>query len=151
MKDFPHIEVRKTKKQGKGVFATKKMRKGTRIASFDGEIYDNAFDEWDDYLYNHVIQFERRKWRNSRGVANLINHSCQPNCGIKNLFDVVTMRTIQKGEELFWDYAMTENYVWSMKCTCGTPTCRKRISTFKALPLATRKKYEGFISEWLLA
>jgi SET domain-containing protein len=79
-----------------------------------------------------------------------VNHSCDPNCGIHDRFKIVAMRDIAPGEEVTWDYGMTENYIWRMKCTCGSPLCRKTIGSYKTMPRAIRKKYKGYISEWLL-
>lgn len=148
--DSKKVIVRKTKRHGNGVFARTAIRKGETIAKFDGTIYD-FYSNWTNDLYNHAIQFEKRRWRDSKGIARLINHSCDPNCGIRNLFTIVAMRNIAPGEEITWDYGMTENYEWRMKCTCGSPICRKTIGVYKTMPLAIRKKYKGYISEWLTA
>ena len=148
--DNKKVKVRSTRKYGRGVFAIKDIRKGEIIASFDGQILDDDFEPWTEDLYNHAIQFEKAKWRDSKGIARLVNHSCDPNCGIKRLFDIVAMRPIQKGEQLTWDYEMTEkNPDWRMRCRCGTPICRKVIGNYKNMPLKIRKKYKGYISSWL--
>ena len=148
--DSKKVIIRKTKKHGRGVFSIKPIRKGEVIAKFDGKIYDYDYPDWNNDLYNHVIQFEKRRWRDSAGIARLINHSCDPNCGIRDLFKVVAMRKIAPGEEITWDYEMTENYKWRMKCSCGSPICRKTIGAYKNMPKAIRKKYKGYISAWLL-
>jgi len=141
---------------GNGVFAKAKIHTGETIASFDGKIYENDSTEWDDptlhdYLADHVIQFAPKRWRHSNGIAIMVNHSCEPNCGIKNLFDIVAMRDVASGEEINWDYEMAENSdKWRMQCQCNNPACRKLIGKFDNLPKELKKKYEGFISEWLL-
>ena len=148
--DNPKAKVKKSK-TGLGVFAMSKINKGEIIASVDGKILGwNA--KWTNYQRGHAIQFARKKWRLSNGFAVKLNHSCEPNCGIKNLFDIVAMRDIKKGEELTWDYEMTEasENKWSMKCKCGTKSCRKIISNYNNMPASTRKKYRGFISQWLI-
>lgn len=147
--DNPKVAVKKAK-YGKGVFAKEKIKKGELIASFDGRIYGWNSKLWTQDLYDHVIQFEERKWRDSKGVAMLINHSCEANSGIKNLFDVVAMRDINPSEEITWDYEMSEDHPWwRMKCKCGTKSCRKEIGAYKNMPEKIRKKYKGFISKWL--
>lgn len=148
--DNPKVKVRRTKKFGKGVFAIKDIRKGEVIAEFDGEIYDDDFEPWTNDLYNHTIQFGRTLWRDSKGVARLINHSCDPNCGIRSLFKVVAMRAIKKGEQITWDYEMTEkNPTWRMRCKCGAAECRKIIGNYSNMPRKIRKKYGTYISAWL--
>lgn len=148
--DSSKIVVKNTKKYGRAVFAKEKIRKGSIIAVFDGPILDDHFEHWTEDLLNHAIQFGKKQWRDSKGVARYINHSCNPNCGIKKLFNVVAMRTIHAGEEITWDYEMTEkSNWWKMKCQCGTPICRKYIGNYKNMPKKIRKKYKGYISDWL--
>ena len=148
--DNPKVILRGTKRYGKGVFAIKAIKKGEVISAFDGQIYEGDYQPWTDDLYNHTIQFARELWRDSKGVARWINHSCDPNCGIKALFKVVAMRDIKKGEEITWDYEMTEkNPHWKMKCRCGSELCRKIIGNYKNMPKSIRKKYGKYISAWL--
>lgn len=142
--------VRRTKKFGRCVFALKKIKKGEEIASFDGRFFDNDFDDWTEDLLNHAIQCGPARWRDSKGIARLINHSCEPNCGIRGKFKVVAMRDIQAGEHITWDYEMTERSPWwKMRCRCGSVLCRGRIGNFRNMPKATRAKYKGYISRWL--
>ncbi|MFH1161921.1 MAG: SET domain-containing protein-lysine N-methyltransferase [Candidatus Jorgensenbacteria bacterium] len=149
--DNPKVQVKKTKKYGLGTFAREPIRKGGVIASFDGKIYRTDPKYWNGELENHAIQFQKNRWRDSQGIARLINHSCEPNCGLKNTFDIVAMRNIKRGEEITWDYDMTENTRnWRMKCRCGKPNCRKLIGAYRTLPDSVREKYKGYISEWLL-
>lgn len=149
--DNPKVKVRRTEKYGRAVFAVRPIRRGEVIAAFDGPILDENFEDWTDDLLSHAIQFDKEKWRDSRGLARWVNHSCDPNCGIKSLFKIVAMRPIEAGEEITWDYEMTEkSWWWRMKCKCGSPLCRKRIGNYSNLPKSRRKAYKGFISEWLL-
>lgn len=145
------VYLKNTRRYGRGVFALRKIRKGEVVGEFDGPIYDEYFEPWTRELQTHVIQFAKEKWRDSSGLARYMNHSCEPNCGIRGLFKVVAMRTIQKDEQITWDYEMTEKSDWwRMKCRCGTESCRKIIGTFKALPTRIRRKYRGYISTWLV-
>lgn len=149
--DNPKVEIKETPNRGRGVFAKEPIKKDEIIAEFDGEIYDYDYPNWTDELEDHCIQFEENKWRDSKGIARLINHSCEPNCGIKNLFQIVAMRDIKKGEEITWDYEMTENYPeWSMECRCGSKNCRKIIGRYDNMPEEVKANYSGYISEWLL-
>lgn len=148
--DHPRIKLKRTKKFGLGVFATGLIRKGELVARFDGQFYNDDFDEWTDDLRNHTIQCDKALWRDSKGVARYLNHSCEPNCGIKRRFDVVAMRDIKKGEHITWDYEMTERSTWwQMRCRCGSPDCRKRIGDYRNMPKPVREKYKGYISSWL--
>jgi SET domain-containing protein len=149
--DSSKVIVKRTRRFGRGVFATAVIKKNEVIAAFDGPIYDAKFEGWTEDLLNHAIQFARNRWRDSAGIARLINHSCDPNCGIRSLFTIVAMRQIEKGEQITWDYEMTEknDYGWRMKCKCGSPLCRKTIGDYRNMPRTIRKKYGRYISEWL--
>ena len=144
------IEIRKSPLGGKGVFAKQAIKKNLPVAAIDGRVYSWRSNLWNNHLYNHCVQFEEKKWRYSP-VASMFNHSCKPNCGIKGLFTIVAMRNIKAGEELTWDYEMTEDHpYWRLKCKCGNKECRKVIGAFKNMPEKIRKKYKGYISSWLV-
>jgi len=151
--DHPGVEVRETSINGRGVFAKTHIGANEVIAEFDGTICDEDYPGWDDDFENHLVQFEPGRWRDSNGIARLLNHSCEPNCGIKDLFRIVAMRDIEPGEELFWDYDMSEDnckYGWEMQCSCGTASCRKIIRGYRYLPAEIRRKYADYTSAWLL-
>lgn len=75
-------------------------------------------------------------------IWQFINHSCDPNCGICDNLQLIALKDIKKGTELFFDYSTTmlEDY-WSMKCECGSEICRKVISDFDKIPFETQEKY----------
>ncbi|MGD0577135.1 MAG: SET domain-containing protein-lysine N-methyltransferase, partial [Candidatus Staskawiczbacteria bacterium] len=81
--------------------------------------------------------------------GRFLNHSCDPNCGVKGKFQIVAMRDIENGEELTFDYEMTEDSDWQMQCKCGSKLCRKVIGAYKNMPEFVKEKYKGYISEWL--
>lgn len=153
--DNPKVYVKNNHRFGNAVFAKEKISKDEVIAEFDGKIYNAEDPVWDDAilckeLSDHCIQFSENMWRDSNGLARQINHSCEPNCGIKDLFKIVAMRDIEAGEEISWDYEMSEKQdLWEMECHCGKPNCRGRIGNNANLPSEIRKKYNGYISGWL--
>ncbi len=136
---------------GRSLVANSDIKKDEVIAEFDGEIFElEKASDLPAANINHAIQFEEHKWRDSNGIARLINHSCEPNCGMQGLFTLIAMRDIATGEELFWDYDMSEDSDWRMNCLCGAPSCRKVIGAFRLLPQEVRDKYRGYISDWLV-
>ena len=44
---------------------------------------------------------------NKNGIFS-VNHSCEPNCGIRNACGLVALRDIKDGEEITYDYCMTD-------------------------------------------
>lgn len=81
----------------------------------------------------------------------LVNHSCDPNTGVKlnNLggYDLVAMRHIKNGEEITFDYAMTEWISIAVPdCKCNSNICRKKIEGGKYLSKDLLNKYDGFLA-----
>jgi uncharacterized protein len=138
----PMIKVRRSRIHGSGVFATRRIRKGTRVAEYLGERISHseadaryaAMDGDDGHTFLFVVD---DKVCIDAGVdgndARFINHSCDPNCE-SNIEDgrvfIDAIRTIQPGEELGYEYALT----WETKddpaelalydCRCGAAECR---------------------------
>lgn len=141
---------------GVGLYARSKIYPGECIATFDGPIYTWSDDRVsiDPRLPNnprdHAIQFAERAARDSEGFARYANHSCRPNCGIADRFEIVAIRMIGRGEEILWDYDMSEDSAWAMACDCGEDNCRGIIAGYRFLPPALRRAYRPFTSDWLL-
>jgi len=136
---------------GKCLIAASEIIKDEQVTDFDGPLYEcEKASDLPAHAANHAIQVGEHQWRDSTGFARLINHSCEPNCGMSGLFTIVAMRNIPAGEELTIDYEMFEDSDWNMECLCGTPSCRKHIGSFRNMPQITREKYKGYISPWLV-
>jgi SET domain-containing protein len=139
----PPYAVRNSTIHGRGVFATRTIRRGTPIVEYRGRrISMEAADELPDSDPNnpfHTFLFELNDGRvidAGRGgnAARWINHSCQPNC---EPFEddecrvyIAARRTIRAGEELAYDYKLnvpgrrTARLLANYACRCGAPRCR---------------------------
>ena len=86
----------------------------------------------------------------SREPGDSINHSCEPNCGMRNATTIVAMRNIAIGEELTFDYAMSDasNYD-EFDCNCGTASCRGRVCADDWQLDTLRHRYRGFFSPYI--
>lgn len=63
------------------------------------------------------------------GPADWVNHSCDPNAGLRGQITLVALRPIRQAEEICFDYAMTDGSDYdTFDCGCGTATCRGRIT-----------------------
>ncbi|MDO8603922.1 MAG: SET domain-containing protein-lysine N-methyltransferase [bacterium] len=146
------VIVKETDGRGKGVFATEQIKAGELIFDWTGgPIYEaeNAMDLEKD-IRDYAIQFEEHKWIDTDGLGRFLNHSCFPNAGVRGLFQIIITRDINPGEEILWDYDMTENSNWVMEeCKCGSERCRKLIHGYRFLPNELKKEYQNYISDWL--
>ena len=77
-----------------------------------------------------------------------INHSCNPNTGMRGDIVSVAMRDIKAGEELTIDYGMITNQDYQMECSCGADTCRK-IITGQDYKMAVIQKYGTYLSAYI--
>ncbi|HNK63137.1 MAG TPA: SET domain-containing protein-lysine N-methyltransferase [Anaerolineales bacterium] len=78
------------------------------------------------------------------------NHSCEPSLGFSGQIALVAMRDIAAGEELTFDYAMSDGGPYDeFDCACGSPFCRGRVTgnDWKLPELWAR--YEGYFSNYL--
>lgn len=146
-KKYQYYQIREVPKKGMGVIAKRSFLPGDVVVV--GRIvrrvscrtqYSFQID-WD----THVDLDE---------PARMLNHSCNPNLGIrKNQFggySFVAMRRTLPGEELCWDYAMTEYECIALQlCRCGSTQCRRTNLGYKGLSTSLKKQYLGFIAPYL--
>ena len=122
--------------KGKAVFAGQKMLSGSKLILFTGPVYEKSFLPSDlDQVSDRFLQIEHRFFMGpSHGIDDLINHSCNPNCGLTFAADgvaLIALRDIPKGEEITWDYSTTSlDHGWSMQCYCEMPQCRRIVGDF---------------------
>lgn len=85
---------------------------------------------------SHSFQVDRNTHVDFAAPACYINHSCDPNTGIRDNdhggFDFIALREIAPGEELTWDYETSEYISIAVpRCLCGSANCRKVIRGFR--------------------
>jgi hypothetical protein len=134
--------IRPSRIQGLGAFATRRIPAGKRLIEYAGERLTPAqadarypdvpgerhhtclFAIDDDVVIDAAVNGNLARW---------INHSCDPNCDA--VIDggriwIETIRDVEPGEELAYDYAqvLEERHSPAAKrrfpCHCGASTCR---------------------------
>jgi uncharacterized protein len=139
------FEIRPSPIQGRGAFATRRIRKGERIIEYTGERISNAEadrrypDERMRRHHTYLFTLTQRTVVDGGAGGNasrLINHSCEPNCEAvieDGRIWIEALRTIAKGRELTYDYQyerMSDDDEADEKkypCTCGAARCRGTI------------------------
>jgi SET domain-containing protein len=135
--------VRNSAIHGRGVFATRTIRKGAVIIEYRGRrtTWDAAIEQPDSDASNptHTFFFSLSDGRvidaGRRGnAARWINHSCAPNCRTFEDDDgrvfIESRRTIHAGDELTYDYRLqvdervTRKLRAEYACHCGAKRCR---------------------------
>jgi hypothetical protein len=137
------LSLRHVPEKGRGVFASRKIQRGDEVLEFFGDVKDLA--EFGDDL-DHALQVGPRSFMAASGlIDDYVNHSCDPNCGIRNdngRIVLFALRQIEAGEEIAFDYSTTQmNNIWGMNCACGTSLCRGEIRDFVELPETVKARY----------
>jgi uncharacterized protein len=153
----PMIIVRDSPIHGRGVFAARKIRKGTKVMEYVGERVSHAEA---DARYAHKAEDDNHTFLftvDSRTVidggvggneARYINHGCEPNCESsveRGRIFIEAIRTIAAGEELSYDYQIERdpddaaNVDEIFACRCGAPGCRGTMLVSPPAPRARKR------------
>jgi hypothetical protein len=119
---------------GLGLFATKPIKKGTKIVRYFGPILDSKKKK-DDAIENKYLFELNGRWTIDgsvrENVARYINHACRPNAesDVKPRKRKVFIRAIKKiepGEEINYDYGTDyfKAYLKPIGCKCAA--CEKK-------------------------
>ncbi|MCD8481810.1 MAG: SET domain-containing protein-lysine N-methyltransferase [Verrucomicrobia bacterium] len=135
-----HCEVRESPIHGKGLFARRAIRAGTRIVEYVGELISKEESTQRGLALMEQAQrtggasvyiFELNDNHDLDGnfewnPARLCNHSCDPNCEVVNEDDrlfMYALRDISKSEELSFDYGYDIAHFLDHPCRCGSASC----------------------------
>lgn len=139
----PPVTVRRSRIQGRGVYASRAIATGDRIIEYTGArisadeadalCADESMQRHHTFLFavddDVVIDATR-----GGSAARFINHSCDPNCESVIVDDRVfieALRPIRRGEELVYDYWYVVDASYTLAdlrriypCRCKAETCR---------------------------
>jgi SET domain-containing protein len=121
---------------GKCMIALKDLPKGTVVGTWEGYVVD-SYDEVPKNLKLYAILIDEKRFLVPTNECMFANHSCDPNCEVNDDLEIVTLRPVEKSEELAYDYALCEgdeelewNHEWDFLCKCGSSNCRGKIDRY---------------------
>jgi uncharacterized protein len=140
--EAPLIEVHDSRLHGLGVFAARRIPRGTRIIEYLGERVshteaDRRYDQkdaGDNHTFLFIVDAHTVIDAGIDGnEARFMNHSCEPNC--ESLLEnqrvyIDAIRSIESGEELTYDYQIQREADDApdidaiFACRCGLERCR---------------------------
>ena len=142
------IRIGKSKFHQKGLIATRNIQKGEKIFKIEGvkiKFFINNETQATKAGWNW-IGWGKNTWIDPISYGLFINHSCNPSAGIKNRIDVVAIKNIRRGEEVTFDYSLSEaDIFWHIQCNCRSSNCRKTIRSIQFLPEKIFKKDNKYI------
>ncbi len=143
------VELRDSSEKGEGIFALNFFNVGeiVMVGKIESLLNEN---------HSHASQIGENKHVLHAGLITKVNHSCNPNCGIRvnetGAHDFVAIKTININDEINFDYAM-RNYIidfFPKKCMCGSNECRGEITGWKNLNISKKQEYENYAAPYLL-
>ncbi len=142
------LTLRRIRSKGIGIFIEREFKKGELVVRGRPVSKTKVRTDYSFQIgFNSHVELDE--------PARLINHSCDPNLGIRNNnlggYDFVAIKQIKPGEELGWDYCTTEYSSLVMKgsCLCGSKNCRSKIGGYITLSQEQRERYREFIADYL--
>jgi uncharacterized protein len=133
---------------GLGLFATKPIKKGTRIIRYFGPLLDCNKEE-DDAIENKYLFQLTNRWTIDgsvrENIARYINHSCKPNAESdvrprKRKVFIRAIKNIEPGEEINYDYGTDyfKEYLKPIGCLCTA--CEKKRKKKRAKARAEKQR-----------
>lgn len=150
-----NVIVKKSRVQGKGVYATKDFSESELILDIDdshevenvASLTKEQHEFGCDYLANGKVVL-------MQPPEKFINHSCDPTSYVKTLKGirkVFAMRNIKKGDEITFDYSINGYNEGTFKCNCGSKDCRNFYQgNFFKLPVNIQLKNLPYLDYWFI-
>ncbi len=146
-KPLEPIEVRESR-LGESVYAAQPFQAGDVILTGVGPITSERT--------KHSIQIAQDLHVDTPHPIRLLNHSCDPNCGIlirtgDPYLEIHALREIEEGEELTLDYETfeTEFRALTGPCLCLSSNCRGKLRGYAYLPQKRREFFGKYVAEYL--
>lgn len=129
----PKAEVRHVGEHGHGSFAVQPIAAGEVVAAFGGYVVPgDRLDDFDDARVSRSIQIADDLYLLASPVVedgDLVNHSCDPSCGLQGETVLVAKYDLMPGDELTFDYGTCDASPYDeFDCACGAPRCRGRVT-----------------------
>lgn len=136
---------------GLGLFATKRIKKGTKIIRYFGPLLD-CKKKKDDAIENKYLFELNNRWTIDGSVrdnvARYINHACRPNAESdvrprKRKVFIRAIRNIEPGDEINYDYGTDyfKAYLKPIGCKCAA--CEKKRKKKRAEERAERARLKA--------
>ena len=135
---------------GLGLFATRPIRKRSRIAEYKGRLLTTKQAEKLEQRGNRYLYEINSRWTIDgsprSNIARYANHSCNPNAetyDVAHRVFIRALRNIKPGEEIVYDYGINylKNVIGRSNCRCSR--CRRRRAKRAREWRARRKRREA--------
>lgn len=135
-------------KTGLGLFATKPIKKGTKIIRYFGPLLDSKKKK-DDAVDNKYLFEINNRWTIDgsvrKNIARYINHACRPNAesdvsSKKRKVVIRAIKNIEPGDEINYDYGTDYFKIFLKPIGCKCDHCEKKRKKQRAEARAEKAK-----------
>jgi uncharacterized protein len=136
---------------GLGLFATKPIKKGTRIIRYFGPLLDSKKKDEDAIENKYLFELTNR-WTIDgsirENVARYINHACKPNAESdvrprKRKVFIRAIKNIEPGEEINYDYGTDYFKAFLKPIGCKCDACERKRKKKRAEVRAERARLKA--------
>jgi uncharacterized protein len=136
---------------GLGLFATKPIKKGTKIIRYFGPLLDSKKKK-DDAIENKYLFELNNRWTIDgsvrKNIARYINHACKPNAESdvrprKRKVFIRAIKNIEPGEEINYDYGTDYFKAYLKPIGCKCVACEKKRKKQRAEARAERARLKA--------
>jgi hypothetical protein len=140
--------------RGIGAYAVAPIGAGETVAAFGGTVVTRAtLDGYEPARRSRAIQIDDDLFLVSAeepDSGDLVNHCCDPSCGLLGNALLVAMRDIAAGEEITYDYATSDGSDYDeFECHCGAGRCRGTVTGDDWRLRDVQAAYDGWFSPYL--
>src|SRR5262245_27544488 len=153
----PKTDIRHSAIGGRGLFAAAPIRRGEVVSVKGGHLLDRAgMAEHRGAVGDAELQITEALFLAPVGDAEFeavmmfLNHSCEPNVGVRGQIVFVALRDVAAGEELTLDYATIDHATPPMACRCGAASCRGVVTGRDWQRPELQRKYGRYFAWYLL-
>jgi uncharacterized protein len=151
------VSIGPSKISGQGLFCQKKIYKDELIALKGGHtVTKKVFSRLPETCKHASLQIAPDTYiapLQENEIARImiyVNHSCNPNAGLKGQLATIAMRDIQPGEEITGDYCIVySDEFFEFDCACGEMDCRSKVTSEDWEIPELQKKYDGYFSQYV--
>jgi hypothetical protein len=133
---------------GLGLFATKPIKKGTKIVRYFGPLLDSRNKKHEGIENKYLFELNAR-WTIDgsvrRNIARYINHACRPNAESdvserKRKVVIRAIKNIEPGEEINYDYGSDYFKAYLKPIGCKCDACEKKRRKLRAEERERKKR-----------
>src|SRR3954452_9654627 len=140
---------------GLGLFATKPIKKGTKIVRYLGPLLDSRNKKHEDIENKYLFELNGR-WTIDgsvrKNVARYINHACRPNAesdvsARKRKVVIRAIKNISPGEEINYDYGTEYFKMYLKPIGCKCDSCERKRKKLRAEERKKKKRAKARAEE----